>query len=215
LINRDEKNIAEAVSLKAGQAIYTTGARYSMGCRVKWTTSNGNVKYGFVTSAHGNKKDDYVYANSLLGSSCLGPIVKRKFSGSADVSVVRLDCSASAYTMTNYIYGISTSTKLSSSPANLYVGQLVEKVGSTTGHTSGYITNLSTTATYKGVTFTDYIQSTYTSANGDSGGIIYSYDANSSTVKVVGNHKASGGGYAYGTKYSNIKSAFSTTLSLY
>ena len=215
LINTEKKN-EQVVALKAGQPIYTTKSRYSLGCRVKWVTSYGNTKYGFITSAHGNAVGDNFYANSSLGSSLLGPVVKRKYSGNVDVSVVRLDASGAAYTLSNNLYGIATSSSLSPSiMPQIYTGMAIEKIGSTTGHTSGKVVSVSTTVTCDGKTFSDYIEYTNKSESGDSGGINYAYDPNTSTLKVVGITEASNTITGYGAKFSNIRSSFSSTLSLF
>ena len=82
LQNVDEKKIQTVSKVKAGQTIYIKKTlaqprgTYSLGFRVKWTTSSGKTKYGFVTAAPGNSVGDYVYASSLA-SSCLGKIVYR------------------------------------------------------------------------------------------------------------------------------------------
>lgn len=160
LINTEEKN-EPVIALKAGQVIHTAKGIYSLECRVKWVTSYGNTKYGFITSAHGNAVGDNFYASSSLGSTLLGPVVKRKFSGNVDVSVVRLDASGAAYTLSNNLYGMSTSSVLTPSiMPQIYTGMVIEKIGSTTGHTSGTVVSVSTTSTYDGITFSDYIEYT-------------------------------------------------------
>lgn len=215
LINTEEKN-EPVIALKAGQEIYTAKGIYSLGCRVKWVTSYGNTKYGFITSAHGNAVGDNFYASSSLGSTLLGPVVKRKFSGNVDVSVVRLDASGAAYTLSNNLYGMSTSSVLTPSiMPQIYTGMVIEKIGSTTGHTSGTVVSVSTTSTYDGITFSDYIEYTNKTEKGDSGGINYAYDPNTSTLKVVGITESSNTITGKGAKFSNIRSSFSSTLSLF
>lgn len=92
---------------------------------------------------------------------------------------------------------------------------VIEKIGSTTGHTSGTVVSVSTTSTYDGITFSDYIEYTNKTEKGDNGGINYAYDPNTSTLKVVGITESSNTITGKGAKFSNIRSSFSSTLSLF
>ena len=205
-VKEHEKISTEKSYLKPGGLIrLASNAFYSIGWRGWRTNSAGNHTVGLVTAAHNNKLKDIAYT---LNKHTFGKFVKRSYGGTLDAAFVQ---------NTSKTFDVSNTIKFSGSSlkagyyvrsANIFVGQKVYKAGMTTGLTSGTVLNRSCTVIYaehKGApekTFTDYVEASYKSDNGDSGGLVY-MDVNGA-YRIAGIHVASNGTTAYCVKADNI-----------
>ncbi len=199
----------DVTSLKPGQYIYIDGAGgYSMGFRCKKLKMDGTYQYGFVTAAHGNREGNYVKLSA--NGVNIGYIELREYTygGTVDASFVYLT-NYSDFETTNIISGSSTEYLSTTYSENWVPGTLVYKSGATTGITSGQIaSNDSLCITNTGKLYDTY-KCLYSSAPGDSGGIIYT---GTGVKSVVGIHKSSSSAYTYAVKVENICETFDVTL---
>lgn len=193
--------------IKSGSLFYS--GSYSF--RAKETT--GNKRNGLVTSGHLASVGDLVYSG-LTQAVQIGSCVKSQESGAVDASFVTI--SSSDYTLSNVIG--STGKTLSSSTLDPKVGFPVKLCAkSCLSGSAGTIK--STTARYtssSGTILTNLSMASYTTINGDSGGLVYGEDSNS--CKAVGVNIGSGkleeGGITYGfyCKASQVLSSLGVVL---
>lgn len=161
-------------------AVNSTGTSYgSFGFRARRTSDS---KKGVVTAGHVvSVGDDLYYSGTVIGTC-----TQSNQSGSVDAAFVPINDTVN-YKPSNTLCG--TATVLSVSTSLPGTGTLVNLRGATTGTSSGNIisTNASTT-TSAGISYTNLTSANYTSAGGDSGGIIYTYVSASNTRFTVGLH---------------------------
>lgn len=85
---------------------------------------------------------------------------------------------------------------------------LTEKIGFTSGHTSGRVVATDVSAdTDTGVFLTNLTEATYDSEGGDSGGIVYSYIGSTNTRLTLGIHLGRYGNNAIYSKANEINDA--------
>jgi len=140
--------------LSAGNAIY--GGRYR--CSLGFNVSRGSTYY-FLTAGHCGKvaKSWYTDANH---TTLIGPTINYSFPGN-DYALVRYNNASLAHP------GGFTA-------ANAFVGEQVQRTGSTTGTHSGTVTALNVTVRYQGGgAVSGMIQTTVCAEPGDSGGPMY------------------------------------------
>lgn len=194
-----KKIVPTVTKLKPGGFISNSSCAYSIGWR-GWRINNaGNYTEGLVTAAHSNKLNNIAYTS---GGHKFGKFVLRRYSGNMDAAFVQ---------RTNDKFDVSNTIKFSGSSlkAGYYVdgtcvGAQVYKVGMTTGLTTGKIISTSCSVTYDGKTFTDYVNASYKSDRGDSGGLVY-MDVKGAYC-ILGTHVAStvGEASAYLVKAKNV-----------
>lgn len=184
--------------IKAGRKIICNNSYGSVGYRVK---RNGHI--GFITAGHMGEKDDDVY----IGSTKIGKIKARKESGSVDAAFVRV--TNDDYTPSNILKG--TSNKLSTTISEPGVGTVINKLGATTGATTGKILSKNVTVTLDGITHTNLTSADYESAPGDSGGTVYSYIGSTETRLTLGIHCAAIGSTRYFVKANQINEKLETS----
>ncbi|MVT12122.1 chymotrypsin family serine protease [Chitinophaga tropicalis] len=173
-------------------AVNVSGTSYgSFAFRARRTSDS---KKGMVTAGHVVSVGGTIYYSGSSIGTCSASIQ----SGSVDAAFVPVNDTV-AYTPSNTLCG--TATVLSTSTSLPGTGTLVNMRGATTGTSSGNIisTNASTT-TAAGISYTNLTSADYTSAGGDSGGIIYTYVSASNTRFTVGLHLGASGTTRYFTK---------------
>lgn len=192
--------IQTEVSVAAGSEISYSGGIASMGYRVK---RNGTV--GFVTAGHAaNSVGKSIKYNDTVFASCTAT----QQGGNVDAGFCAI--TNSSYTPTNTISG--TTNTLSTTISEPGVGTAINKVGRSTGHTSGKILSTNVTATFdSGATISNLTTADYTSAPGDSGCVVYSYISSSNTRLTLGIHTGAGGNTRYFTKANEINRALGTS----
>lgn len=187
------------VNVNAGSSISTDSATASVGYRVK---RNGTV--GFVTAGHFTSAGNTVYCNGTSFAKC---DVSQQ-SGNVDGAFCSI--SNSNYSLTNTLAG--TSNTLSTKISEPGVGTVINKIGQTTGHTSGKVTSTDVTITFSsGKTISNLTAADYSSAPGDSGCVVYSYVSSSNTRLTLGIHTGSNGTTRYYTKANQINAALGTS----
>jgi hypothetical protein len=136
-------------------------------------------------------------------NAALGRVIGFQFSGSVDAAFVQTNANV---TLSNVIAhaGTTHSWSIGASAVNTFVFQS----GDTTGLTSGTITavgvNVNVNDPFFGVVpLTGLVRATYSSAGGDSGGLVYRVDG--SQRPVLGIHVASGPVYCTA---ANIQNSF-------
>lgn len=196
---KESSGEAEAeTNINAGRKIETSSAYASVGYRVK---RNGNV--GFVTAAHLGNVDTNISVNGTV----VGKIKKRQRSGSVDAAFVRV--TNDDYTPTNTLQG--TTNKLSTTISEPGAGTVINKLGASTGATTGKVLSTNATLTVDGITHTNLTSADYKSAPGDSGGTIYSYISSTNTRLTLGIHCAASGSTRYYVKAKRINAALDTS----
>lgn len=150
---------------------------------------------GFVTAGHAYNTNSNVYSsNGQIIGYCQYSIK----AGSADAAfVIVTDLS---YTLNNGV--------LTGEERNIWAGDLITKLGQTTGKTDGQIVSTSVNVNSEGVFLTDMAEATYLSGGGDSGGAVYLSGSN----KLVGIHQGGATFNAIFTKISNVSSALNATF---
>ncbi|MFI5754881.1 S1 family peptidase [Streptomyces sp. NPDC051569] len=150
--------------LKGGDAIYTGGARCSLGFNVR----SGSTYYA-LTAGHCTSAGSTWYTNSA-GTSLLGSNAGSSFPGN-DYGIIRHSNSANAEGTVDLYNG---STQDITTAANPTVGQRVSRSGSTTGVHTGTVSALNATVNYgNGDIVSGLIQTNVCAEPGDSGGPLY------------------------------------------
>lgn len=194
--------IKTEVSVTAGSKISYSGGSASVGYRVK---KDGVV--GFVTAGHAaNSVGKTINYNGTAFATCQAT----QQGGNADAGFCKI--TNSSYSPTNTLSG--TSNVLSTTISEPGVGTTINKIGMSTGHTSGTILSTNVTATFDtGATISNLTTANYSSAAGDSGGVVYSYISSTGARLTLGIHTgASNDGVTrYYTKANEVNSALGTT----
>jgi hypothetical protein len=190
----------DEINVNSGAYITSDGVSGSVGYRARLDGIDG-----IVTAGHLAALNAYVQKSGINFSKCTA----RQYSGSVDASFCEII--DSNYTPTNIldISGDTLSTTISEPGA----GTVINKIGYGTGQTSGKIISTNASATFSGVNFTNLTTANYSSSNGDSGCIVYSYISSTNTRYTLGIHKGTGsdGTTRYFVKANNINSALGTT----
>jgi streptogrisin D len=152
------------LAISGGDAIFGGSSRCSLGFNVR---SGSGTQY-FVTAGHCTNIASTWYANSSH-TTLLGPRVVSSFPTN-DYGVVRFDSSISRPGNVNLYNG---SFRDITNAANAFVGQSVQRSGSTTRVRSGSVTGLNATVNYPQGTVFGLIRTTVCAEGGDSGGSLF------------------------------------------
>ena len=182
------------------RTISPSGNGSSVGYRAKRNGVNG-----YVTAAHAVSLNDSML---LKGGRIHGKVTAWRYSGSVDAAFVRTD---SGFTPTNSLRLSSGTNTLSTTLSQPGVGTVINKLGRTTGHSSGKIVSTNTSYTYNGRTITNLTSANLNVNNGDSGGIVYSFISSSNTRHTLGILHAKNGARAFYVKANQINSALGLT----
>lgn len=183
---------------------HSYGDYYSVGSIGYRATRNG--KKGIVTAGHviGANKSLYQGVGESVIGTCL---VSVEDNASYDAAFCEITDTSS---LSNTLYG--TSNVLSTTISEPGVGTLVNKIGSSTGHTSGKITSINATITYSdGTTLTNMTEVALGSEGGDSGGIFYSYVSSANKRYTLGILTGGNGTTASYSKANEINRGLGTS----
>ncbi|MDO3704176.1 S1 family peptidase [Micromonospora sp. C28SCA-DRY-2] len=151
--------------ISGGQAIYAGGGgRCSLGFNVR----SGSTYY-FLTAGHCTNISSSWYSNSAQ-TNLLGTRTGSSFPGN-DYGIVRHNNSANA---AGNVYLYNGSYRDITAAGNAYVGQSVQRSGSTTGLRSGSVTALNATVNYAEGSVSGLIRTNVCAEPGDSGGSLFS-----------------------------------------
>ncbi|WP_434976031.1 S1 family peptidase [Streptomyces hydrogenans] len=151
--------------IAGGQAIYAGGGRCSLGFNVR----SGSTYYA-LTAGHCTESGSTWYTNSA-NTALLGSRAGSSFPTN-DYGIIR-HSNASAADGRVYLY--NGSYRDITAAGNAYVGQSVQRSGSTTGLRSGTVTGLNATVNYgNGDIVYGLIQTNVCAEPGDSGGAMFS-----------------------------------------
>ncbi|KXK60454.1 serine protease [Micromonospora rosaria] len=154
-----------STTISGGQAIYAGGGgRCSLGFNVR----SGSTYY-FLTAGHCTNISSSWYSNSGQ-TSLLGTRTGTSFPGN-DYGIVRHNNSANAAGNVSLYNGTFRDI---TAAGNAFVGQSVQRSGSTTGLRSGSVTGLNATVNYAEGTVTGMIRTNVCAQPGDSGGSLFS-----------------------------------------
>ncbi|MGH2600681.1 MAG: S1 family peptidase, partial [Dehalococcoidia bacterium] len=159
-ITRDQGTLSTLIS--GGHAIYGGGSRCSLGFNV----NRGGANH-FLTAGHCTNISYYWYG---AGNVYLGYRVHSYFPG-RDHGIVRYNSSVSR---PGYVYLYNGSYRDITRSANAYVGQSIQRSGSTTGLRSGSVTALNQTVNYSQGSVYGLIRTNACAEGGDSGGSMFS-----------------------------------------
>lgn len=181
----------EATNIYPGDKVCTTistANKYgSIAFRAQETS--GNKRVGFVTAGHVISLNESAYIDSVKMGECVKSVVDG--GAKADAAFVVIDSAQTDnFKLLNYVNGVTTAP-LSVKTSQPGIGTYVNKWGSETGKTGGYIKNTSVNIVDDdGKTIMqDLVTADYKSAGGDSGGLIYTIVSSSNTRYTVGVHK--------------------------
>jgi streptogrisin D len=147
-----------SVEISGGDAIYTGGARCSLGFNVR----SGSGTYYFLTAGHCTN----IGSTWTSGSTTLGTRAGTSFPGN-DYGIVQ-------YTNSSVTKSGTVGSQDISSAGTPAVGSTVYRRGSTTGTHSGQVTALNSTVNYAEGRVSGLIRTTVCAEPGDSGGPLYS-----------------------------------------
>ncbi|MFG3707590.1 S1 family peptidase [Micromonospora sp. NPDC047670] len=151
--------------ISGGQAIYAGGGgRCSLGFNVRSGTT-----YYFLTAGHCTNISSSWYSNSAQ-TNLLGTRTGSSFPGN-DYGIVRHNNSANA---AGDVYLYNGSYRDITAAGNAYVGQSVQRSGSTTGLRGGSVTALNATVNYAEGSVSGLIRTNVCAEPGDSGGSLFS-----------------------------------------
>lgn len=199
IIFKKSNNIAQDEVNLSGQGISSSAGLFSGAFRVRRSTSSG-YRYGFITCAHGNSLGTVIYG---FDGTQIGTVAMRRFSGAYDVSYVEMADSShfsnsiidSPYTLYNTNENIDFPLK--GSPVYLYARYNKDSFGLITStNVGGFYNN-------DGVYFEGMPGASYSSTNGDSGGLVCTGPTNI-YCDVVGVHKGTYGNYKVFTTAVNV-----------
>lgn len=203
---------SKAIVFEQGTGPVQMETNVNAGCSVSSGSSGASVGYrvkkdgvvGFVTAGHFVSKGDAVKYNGTAFASCT---VSRQ-SGKVDGAFCKI--TDSSYKPTNTLSG--TSNELSTTISEPGVGTVINKIGRSTGHTSGKVLSTNVTVTFtSGKTISNLTSADYASAPGDSGCVVYSYVGSTNTRLTLGIHTGAGGTTRFYTKANEINSALGTS----
>ncbi|SCL33652.1 streptogrisin D [Micromonospora nigra] len=162
---RIEKEAAPlSLRISGGQAIYAGGGgRCSLGFNVR----SGSTYY-FITAGHCTNISSSWYSNSSL-TSLLGSRTGSSFPGN-DYGIVRHSNPANA---AGNVYLYNGRYQDITTAGNAYVGQRVQRSGSTTGLRGGSVTALNATVNYAEGSVSGLIRTNVCAQPGDSGGPLF------------------------------------------
>ncbi|MCS0637946.1 S1 family peptidase [Streptomyces sp. LP05-1] len=188
--------------IAGGQAIYTGGARCSLGFNVR----SGSTYYA-LTAGHCTNSGSTWYTNSS-NTTLLGNRTGSSFPNN-DYGIIR-HANASAADGRVYLYNGSYQDITSAGTPS--VGQTVQRSGSTTGVRSGRVTALNATVNYGGgdVVY-GLIQTTVCAEPGDSGGSLF---AGSTALGLTsgGSGNCSSGGTTFFQPVTEALSAYGVSV---
>ncbi|WSR03835.1 S1 family peptidase [Streptomyces sp. NBC_01210] len=152
--------------MAGGEGIHSSGGRCSLGFNLlSHTTGN----YYALTAGHCTNLGSTWYGDSAL-TSTLGSTAASSFPDN-DYGAVRLTSAAAA---DGRVYLYDGTYRDITGAGDAYVGQSVQRSGSTTGLHSGVVTGLNVTVNYQEGTVYGLIQTTVCAERGDSGGAMFS-----------------------------------------
>lgn len=154
---------------------------------------------GIVTAAHAVKMgEELIWNGDRFAKATI-----RNLGGSCDAVFCKM---INSHDATNTLYG--TGNTLSTTISEPGVGTTINKIGFTSGHTSGRVVATDVSAdTDTGVFLTNLTEATYDSEGGDSGGIVYSYIGSTNTRLTLGIHLGRYGNNAIYSKANEINDA--------
>ena len=186
-----EKALAEA-TIRAGEGVRAGTGRSSNGFRARIGTVNG-----FIMSGHGAGRNNIAITLDS-NNAPLGTVTRWQWSGSVDAAFVQAN---SNVILSNAIMNAGANHASFTGPSA--VNTQVFQSGITTGLTTGTIAAVNVNVNVSGVIMNGLVRATYSSAAGDSGGIVYRLDG--AQRPILGNHVASGPHYGVA---ANIVNAF-------
>jgi hypothetical protein len=168
---------------------------------------------GVVTAGHYATSGTTI--KNAMGTT-IGAENIRQYSGTIDAAFVPFP-TAITWSYKLHGYGSPDDSMTHYYPNSDYVtGETVNKIGRTTGITSGTIDSVSTSVTVSGVTFTDQVKVSNQQLAGDSGGPVFHTVVNTGTdfhilvgIATFGEVNSPNRGYV--SKVNNIMSAFGIT----
>ncbi|MFB7941779.1 S1 family peptidase [Streptomyces sp. NPDC056049] len=188
--------------IAGGQAIYAGGGRCSLGFNVR----SGSTYYA-LTAGHCTDSASTWYTNSA-NTALLGTRTGSSFPTN-DYGIIR-HSNASAADGRVYLY--NGSYRDITSAGNAYVGQAVQRSGSTTGLRSGTVTGLNATVNYGGGDIVyGLIQTNVCAEPGDSGGAMF---AGSTALGLTsgGSGNCSSGGTTFFQPVTEALSAYGVSV---
>lgn len=181
IFRQGQEESEQSKTLNPGQYICSPTDDISVGYRAK----RNNIP-GFVTAAHGIASN----SNDILDITPeqVGTCTYKVRQGSVDAAFIATFPSVS---ISNILNGSNEilSTDILIPP----VGAIINMRGGETPHSWGKVTDINDEVTYSsGYSYTNLISAEYSSAAGDSGGIVYLYNSSQNKRYIVGIHQGSG-----------------------
>lgn len=207
-------------TLMCGSKIYISSnpesGDYSIAFRCKRLTSSGNYATGFMTAAHGNNVRDTVYAYTGSNTvTSIGYVMAWCYTNNGRVDSAFVCINNSNYIMSNTIHA-GAGTLVAGAYASTYTeGNTVYMAGAYSTLTSGRIIANSVVADGSdddGVTIRDCVQASYSSVEGDSGGLIFIRQNSSNYIAGINSAKATNNNSSFFIKMSNIRNVFDIVL---
>ncbi|MEU0395547.1 S1 family peptidase [Streptomyces sp. NPDC006208] len=188
--------------IAGGQAIYAGGGRCSLGFNVR----SGSTYYA-LTAGHCTNIGSTWYTNSA-GTTLLGTRTGSSFPTN-DYGIIR-HSNASAADGRVYLY--NGSYRDITAAGNAYVGQSVQRSGSTTGLRGGTVTGLNATVNYGGGDIVyGLIQTNVCAEPGDSGGSLFS-GSTALGLTSGGSGNCSSGGTTFFQPVTEALSAYGVSI---
>ncbi|MEV0724591.1 S1 family peptidase [Micromonospora purpureochromogenes] len=189
--------------ISGGQAIYAGGGgRCSLGFNVR-----AGSTYYFITAGHCTNISSSWYSNSAQ-TSLLGSRYGTSFPGN-DYGIVRYSNQTTVQPGNVYLYNGSYRDITGS--GNAYVGQSVQRSGSTTGLRSGSVTALNATVNYAEGSVSGLIRTNVCAEPGDSGGSLF---AGSTALGLTsgGSGNCSSGGTTFFQPVTEVLSRYGVSV---
>ena len=196
LVFRHGEKVEAETIIRAGEGVSTHAGASSNGFRGKID----NV-YGFIMSGHGAGAN-HLAISLNSNNAMLGTTTHWQWSNSVDAAFVKVNDDV---VLSNAI--MNTAANHASFAGPSAVNTVIFQSGITTGLTAGVIAAVNVNVRVGMVSMTELVRATYTSAAGDSGGIVYT--VSNRERPILGNHIASGPHYGLA---ANIVQAFGVQL---
>lgn len=174
------------IGISCGEGAVNSTSSFSVAFRARKYVGEYTI-YGYLTCGHAfsgfstvaiDPSQTGLPSNVTIGTVSTG---EYQLSGSTDAAFIR---TYSGVTLNNNVFGYSTIVNPPIQDSS--IGTVIKMRGRTSGLESGVVLDASGMAYYPGVTLNDVVIASYTCANGDSGGAVYSEPNSAGNAKPAG-----------------------------
>lgn len=201
-LQSEESRIESSILYPGGMASVNTSSTSYGSYAFRAIENSGSKRKGMVTAGHVISQGGTIY----FAGEEVGDCSVSKQGGSADAAFIP---TKDNYELSNFISG--TLFELSTETSLPGAGTYVNLRGATSGAQGGNIISTNAVEEFNGHAYTNLTTAQYTSDNGDSGGIIYTYISKDEIRYTVGVHLGRANGVKYFSKADYVLSTLNVS----